>query len=76
VIKLFYWKEDARMKVWQEKVLLDIEVILFNDESRKVLILVKGEKMIEHIDKQVIPMYSKGILRPVPTKYKLTKMFS
>lgn len=48
------------MRVKKEDVIIDIEVILFNEE--KVLLLGKGEVQAEFLDKQFFPLYTKGRL--------------
>lgn len=50
------------MKVKLEVVSVDSEVILFNDEKRKIIVLSKSEKQLVLSGKQVIPICSTGRL--------------
>ena len=46
------------MKVKLEVVSVDTEVILYNNEKRKIIVLSKSEKQLDFSGKQVIPICS------------------
>lgn len=58
------------MRVKLESVSIDAEVILFNNEKRKVVVLSKSKKQLEYNGKQVIPIYSKGRLINFDMQYE------
>ena len=58
------------MKVKLEVVSVDSEVILFNDEKEKVIVLSKAEKQLVFSGKQVIPICPTGRLINFNMQYK------
>jgi hypothetical protein len=58
------------MRVKLEKTSISCEVILFNNDTEKVLILSKGQTQFEYIGKTVVPIYDRGRLIEFMMGYK------
>lgn len=58
------------MKIKVENVKIDVEVILFNDENEKVIIVSKGDRKLEYQGKKIIPSHLYGRMISFPVNYE------